>query len=69
MFACNLHNQFLYSVIQSCKKKNDNPERKKTFDLSMQSLEKKIQKKSIDHRFLDSDYLLSPSINISYKYI
>lgn len=45
MFACNLHNQFLYSVIQSCKKKNDNPERKKTFDLSMQSLEKRNPEK------------------------
>lgn len=47
IFACNLHNQFLYN--SECrererKKMTVSPERKKIFDLSMQSLEKKSRK-------------------------
>lgn len=47
IFACNLHNQFLYN--SECrererKKMTVSPERKEIFDLSMQSLEKKSRK-------------------------
>lgn len=45
MFACNLHNQFLYDVIQSEEKKKMivSPERKKIFDLSFEKKSRKSQ--------------------------